>query len=60
MIVVVVVERVRRNVHLQVELTNHQMQMKIGGRVVQSTPSGLLAVSDVYSCTHVAHTEKFP
>ena len=29
-------------------------------RVVQSTPSGLLAVSDVYSCTHVAHSGKVP
>ena len=29
-------------------------------RVVQSTPSGLLAVSDVYSCTHVAHSRKIP
>ena len=25
-------------------------------RVVQTTPSGLLAVSDVYSCAHVAHS----
>ena len=25
-------------------------------RVVQTTPSGLLAVSDVYSCVHVAHS----
>ena len=29
-------------------------------RFVQSTPSGLLAVSDVYSCTHVAHSGKVP
>ena len=27
-------------------------------RVVQTTPSGLLAVSDVYSCAHVAHSRK--
>ena len=29
-------------------------------RVVQTTPSGLLAVSDVYSCAHVAHSRKIP
>ena len=29
-------------------------------RVVQSTPSGLLAVSVVYSCAHVAHSRKIP
>ena len=29
-------------------------------RVVQTTPSGLLAVSDVYSCAHVAHSSKIP
>ena len=27
-------------------------------RVVQTTPSGLLAVSDVYSFAHVAHSTK--
>ena len=91
-VVVVVVERVRRNVHLLVELrwklvasrpatvtTNHQMQQlqqEPSGvssgvwlprlsqddfdRVVQTTPSGLLAVSDVYSCAHVAHSRKIP
>ena len=29
-------------------------------RVVQTTPSGLLAVSDVYPCAHVAHSRKIP
>ena len=29
-------------------------------RVVQTTPSGLLAVSDVYPCAHVAHSIKIP
>ena len=29
-------------------------------RVVQTTPSGLLAVSDVYSCAHVAHSRTIP
>ena len=29
-------------------------------RVVQTTPSGLLAVSDVYSCAHLAHSRKIP
>ena len=29
-------------------------------RVVQTTPSGLLAVSDVYLCAHVAHSRKIP
>ena len=29
-------------------------------RVVQSTPSRLLAVSDMYSCTHVAHSRTIP
>ena len=28
--------------------------------VVQTTPSGLLAVSDVYSCAHVAHSRTIP
>ena len=92
MIVVVVVERVRRNVHLL-----EKFKMKIGGfktghcyhkpsdaaiqqetsgvssvvwlpllsqddfdSVVQTTPSGLLAVSDVYSCAHVAHSRTIP
>ena len=92
MIVVVVVERVRRNVHLLVELdenwwfsrpatvtTNHKMQQSNRNpsgvssgvwlprlsqddfdRLVQTTPSGLLAVSEVYSCAHVAHSRKIP
>ena len=29
-------------------------------RVVQTTPSGLLAVSDVYSFAHEAHSRKIP
>ena len=29
-------------------------------RVVQTTPSGLFAVSDVYSCAQVAHSRKIP
>ena len=29
-------------------------------RVVETTPSGLLAVSDVYSCAHVALSRKIP
>ena len=29
-------------------------------RVVQTTPSGLLAVSDVYSCANVAHSRNIP
>ena len=29
-------------------------------RVVQTTHSGLLAVSDVYSCAHVAHSRNIP
>ena len=29
-------------------------------RVVQTTPSGLLVVSDVYSCAHVAHSRTIP
>ena len=29
-------------------------------RVVQTTPSGLLAVSDVYSCAHYAHSRNIP
>ena len=29
-------------------------------RVVQTTPSGLLAVSDVYSCAHVALSRTIP
>ena len=29
-------------------------------RVVQTTPSGLLAVSDVYSCAHVSHSRTIP